>query len=61
MLLRITICDTKQLADIFENFREISMNNDELDPAHYYKSPSLLFSTMLKYTKVSLDLMVLFI
>ena len=43
------------LADVFENFREVCMENYELDPAWYYTSPGLSWDAMLKKTKVSLE------
>jgi hypothetical protein len=33
--------DTLLLADVFENFRDVSMTNHRLDPAHYLTTPSL--------------------
>ena len=48
--------DTCLLADVFENFRNISMKLYELDPAWYFTSPGLSWDAMLKHTKIKLDL-----
>lgn len=45
------------LADVFENFRNVCLENYKLDPAHYLTVPSLIFDAMLKYTKVELELL----
>ena len=42
------------LADVFENFRKICMENCKLDPAWYYTSPGLSWNALLKITKVKL-------
>ena len=42
------------LADIFENFRTISMNHYGLDPAWYFNAPRLALDAALKITKVQL-------
>ncbi|XP_055316114.1 uncharacterized protein LOC129575903 [Sitodiplosis mosellana] len=49
--------DILLLADIFENFRVTCYENFSLDPAHYYTAPGLTFDSMLKYTKVEIELM----
>ena len=49
--------DVLLLCDIFENFRKVSHDNFRLDPAHFYSSPGLSFSAMLKMTKVELELL----
>ena len=48
--------DVLQLADVFENFRDVCMTNYKLDPAHYYTAPGLSWDAMLRETKVSLQL-----
>ena len=49
--------DTLLLADIFENFRRISMEYYELDPCHFYTAPGLTWSAALKMTGVELELL----
>ena len=48
--------DVNLLSDVFENFRNTSMKNYELDPAHFFTSPGLSWAAALKYTKVELEL-----
>ena len=43
--------DVVLLADVFENFRKVCLNQYELDPAHYYTSPGLFCDAMLKSQK----------
>ena len=50
------ISDVLQLADIFDNFRDVCMNNYELDPAWYYTAPGLAWDALLKKTKAELEL-----
>ena len=50
------IQDVLLLADIFENFRNISISYYSLDPCHYYTSPGLFWDGMLKKTDVTLEL-----
>ena len=45
------------LTDVFENFRNTCMQYYGLDPCHYFTSPGLSWDTMLKMTKVKLELM----
>ena len=33
--------DTLLLADVFENFRDMCLKEDELDPAHFLSLPGL--------------------
>ena len=49
--------DVLLLADVFENFRDICIENYELDPAHYYTPPGLAWDAALKVTKVELELL----
>jgi hypothetical protein len=49
--------DVLLLADIFENFREKSMKSYGLDPAHYYTLPGYTFDAMLKYTRITFELL----
>jgi hypothetical protein len=48
--------DTLLLFDVFEIFRDVSMTNHRLDPAHYLITPSLTWDACLKYTNVELEL-----
>ena len=48
--------DTLLLADIFENFRHVCLNNYELDPAHFVSLPGLAWQACLKKTNVELEL-----
>ena len=49
--------DILLLADVFEEFRSVCLENYQLDPAWYYKSPGLAWDTALKKTGVRLELM----
>ena len=49
--------DVLLLADVFENFIDVSLKKYGLDPSHYITSPSLAFDAMLKMTKVILELL----
>lgn len=51
--------DVLILADVFENFRKISMRPDTygLDPVHYYTLPGFSWDAMLKRTDVKLQLL----
>ena len=48
--------DVLLLADVFESFRNLCLENYKLDPAWYYTSPGLAWDACLKITKVELDL-----
>ena len=50
------ITDILLLADVFENFRKMSLETYGLDPIHYYSLPGLSWDVMLKYTGVELEL-----
>lgn len=50
-------CDVLLLCDVFEAFRNVSMEIYGIDPAHCYTSPGLSWQSCLKMTKVSLELM----
>ncbi|PAA74963.1 hypothetical protein BOX15_Mlig020163g11 [Macrostomum lignano] len=49
--------DIRQLADIFENFRKISMQEDGLDPVHFISTPGLSFASALKSIKSGIELL----
>ena len=49
--------DVLLLADVFENFRNICMENYKLDPAHYFTSPGLTWDACLKMTDAKLKLL----
>jgi len=44
--------DVLLLADVFENFRDICMNNYDLDPGWYYTASGLAWDACLKKTGV---------
>ena len=49
--------DVLLLTDVFENFRNICMENYKLDPAHYFTAPGLAWDACLKMTGVNLELL----
>ena len=49
--------DVLLLTDVFENFRDVCLQNYDLDPAWYYTAPGLAWDAALKKTKVSLQLL----
>ena len=49
--------DVLLLADVFENFRNICLENYKLDPAHYFTAPGLAWDACLKMTKVESELL----
>ena len=49
--------DVLLLADVFEEFRNVCMENYSLDPAWYYTSPGLSWDALLKHSGVSLELL----
>jgi hypothetical protein len=51
------VSDVLLLADVFENFRDVCMNNYKLDPAWYYTSPGLAWDAALKFTHIELELL----
>ena len=48
--------DTLLLADVFENYREVSLATYGLDPAHFVTAPALSWNAALLYTGVSLEI-----
>ena len=49
--------DVLLLADVFENFRTICLENYKLDPAHYFTTPGLSWDAALKVTGINLELL----
>ncbi|XP_020298532.1 uncharacterized protein LOC109862801 [Pseudomyrmex gracilis] len=49
--------DVLLLADVFENFRRECLASYGLDPAHYYTLPGYTWDAMLKYTRVTFELL----
>ena len=43
------LCDVALLADVFEKFRNNSLEGYQLDPAYYMSSPQLAWSALLKF------------
>ena len=51
------VSDVLLLADVFDNFRGVCMENYHLDPAWYYTAPGLAWDAALKITEVELQLL----
>ena len=49
-------CDVLLLADVFEKFRNNSLDNYGLCPSHYLSAPALSLDVMLNVSKVELEL-----
>ena len=49
--------DVLLLADVFEVFREMSIETYSLDPAHYFSLPGLSWDALLKLTGIKLELL----
>ena len=49
--------DTLLLADVFNNFRDMSIKKYELDPAHFLSLPGLAWQACLKKTNIELELL----
>lgn len=49
--------DVLLLCSVFENFRDVTLREFQLDPAHFYSAPGLSWSAMLKMTGVELELL----
>ena len=52
------ISNVLQLAHVFENFGDVSMENYELDLAWYYTAPGPAWGALLKLTKAELELII---
>ncbi|GBB96473.1 hypothetical protein RclHR1_27620002 [Rhizophagus clarus] len=48
--------DVLLLADVWTEFRKMSMESDGLDPSHYTSLPALSWDSMLKMTEVKIEL-----
>ena len=48
--------DVFLLADVFEKFRQMSLESYGLEPSHYYSLPGLSWDAALKYSDVELEL-----
>ena len=51
------LTDTLLLANVFESFRSVCMDNYGLDPAHFYTAPGLAWKACLKKTGIALELL----
>ena len=49
--------DVLLLTDVFEEFRNVCLENYSLDPAWYYTSPGLSWDALLKQSKIKLELL----
>ena len=49
--------DVVLLANVFESFRKVCLENYGLDPSHFYTAPGLAWKACLKKTGVSLKLL----
>ena len=45
------------LANVFESFRQVCLENHGLDPSHFYTAPGLAWKACLKKTGVTLELL----
>ena len=53
---RYLLTDVLLLADVFQNFRTMSLTNYSLDPLHCYTAPGLSWDSCLKMTGIRLEL-----
>jgi hypothetical protein len=49
--------DVLLLADVWQSFRKVCYDNYKLDACYYYTAPSLSWDSMLKFTKIQLDML----
>ena len=49
--------DVILLANVFEAFRKVCLDNYGLDPAHFYTAPGLAWKACLKKTRIRLELL----
>ncbi|XP_074604049.1 uncharacterized protein LOC141857450 [Brevipalpus obovatus] len=52
--LKMDVC---LLAAVFEQFREMSLEEFGLDPSHFFSSPGLTWAAAMKYTKAEIELL----
>ena len=51
------LTDTILLANVFESFRNVCIENYGLDPGHFYTAPGLAWKACLKKTEIVLELL----
>ena len=51
------VSDVLILADVFENFRDVCIENYGIDPTHHYTAPGVAWDAALKMTKIELELL----
>ena len=56
-LMRYLEMDVRQLADVFERFRKVSLEQDGLDPVHFISLPGLSYTSAFKMTKEKIHLL----
>jgi hypothetical protein len=49
--------DVYQLADVFEQFRQLALTQDELDPVNYVSVPGLTWDSAFKMTEANVHLL----
>jgi hypothetical protein len=49
--------DCLLLADVFENFRNVSFKNFQIEPVHFFTLPMFSWTAALKFTKIKLELL----
>ena len=49
--------DVYLLADVFETFRRVTLEQDQLDPVHFISLPAMSYSSAFKMTKESIHLL----
>jgi hypothetical protein len=49
--------DVFQLADVFESFRDMALEQDGLDPVNYYSVPGLTWDSAFKMTEAKIHLL----
>ncbi|XP_057308120.1 uncharacterized protein LOC130646006 [Hydractinia symbiolongicarpus] len=49
--------DVLLLADVFETFQDVYLDNYSLDPANFYSAPGLAWKAALKFTGIKLELL----